>query len=167
MFRVFKAGRSGGRGTGSLRFLQDIVCQMNAAHPRLQHWKTKLKFVATSRRRGGGDGGGPEPAGVPLVPANGQFLAWQNRDSVYTSVRRFLAEQSLPPAIMRDSCVHRLISTIVMVASECTEVTEYVGLVSRLGQPWFSGDFEEDYDISSENSDHSLGDSQDSSDDSE
>lgn len=123
--------------------------------------------MAISRRRGSGDGGGPEPGGVPLVPSNGQLQAWQNRDCVYTSVRRFLAERSLPPSIMRDSCIHRLISTIVMVASECTDVTEYVGFHSMLGRPWFEDDSDEDYDISSENSDHSPGNSQDSSDDSE
>ena len=128
MFRVFKGGRSGGRATESLRFIQNIMCQLYYAADR--HglwWRLEVAFFADSRQYEGRD---PELGGQ-LVPFT---CAWHDWDSVYKCVEEFLAEWKFPGSVMYDSCVHRLISTIVMVAHECAGVTKHVEFDS-VGQP--------------------------------
>ncbi|KAL1847799.1 hypothetical protein Daus18300_013841 [Diaporthe australafricana] len=51
MFSVFKAGRTGGWGTGSLQFIQDIECRIDC--PRIScRWTPTVTFKADSEPHG-------------------------------------------------------------------------------------------------------------------
>lgn len=136
------------------------MCRMTlkASHTRLMHWEMKVNFVAVSKRRGGSKGRAFKPGGVPVVAGDGQPQAWQDRDSVYTCVREYLTD-GYPDPIMRRPCVNCLISTILMIANECIDITEHVGFRSA-GQPRFfpRGSDDEDYDYASEDPDYSQDD---------
>lgn len=124
-------------------------------------------FVAASKRRGGRKGRGSKPGGVPVVAGDGPPQVWPDRDSVYACVRSYLTD-GYPDSIMRRPCVNCLISTILMVANECIDITERVGFRSA-GQPRFflCGSDDEDFDFASEDPDYSAEDSDDSEEGSE
>lgn len=129
MFRVFKAGRSGDRGTGSLRFIQNVMCELHyTAEVGGLWWRLEVFFFANPGQRIDGNGT-LELEGVAF-----DSFCWHDWDSVYQCVREFLAEWTFPGSIMHNSCVHRLINTIVMVAHECPAVTKHVEFGS-VGQP--------------------------------
>lgn len=106
---MFKAGRSSGRGTGSLRFIRNITCK--SAH------MTKFKLYKVPKRNHTHDR-------VPDLGDDRDNCAWHDWEFVTNHVEDFLADRLFSRSFMRNSTTHRLVSTIVMVASECNDVTK-------------------------------------------
>lgn len=119
MFRVFKAGRTAGPGTGSLQFLRNVSCIHSCA--RESFWDLEAVFV------------------VPADPGSRNFLgceAWDihfavetkddflmtKRDHVYKCVEQATGVED----VLIETCLHRLVSTVVMVATECPGIVEEV-----------------------------------------
>lgn len=137
MFRTFKAGRKGGRGTGSLRFIRNIECQfVNVPTEQPGYWYMEFKLSKAPKRQNPHDGVGGHEDG-PCVAYYEENCAWHDWDFVITCVEKFLVDQEFPSSVMHESSIHRLVSTIVMVASECTAVTDGSGL-DTFGKLWAS-----------------------------
>lgn len=109
MFRMFKAGRIGGRGTGSLRFIRNIRCRSGNAMdfklykvPKPNHANERLRDLGDDRDK----------------------CAWHDWESVANYVEDFIVDRGFPAFFIHKSSVHQLIGAIVMVASECNGVTK-------------------------------------------
>lgn len=110
MFRMFKAGRSSGRGTGSLRFIRNIKC--NSPHMiNFRLSKVPKRNHADDRVRCLGD--------------DGDTCAWHDWEAVANYIGDSLVDRGYSNSIYCNSSIHRLVSTIVMVANECNDVTKY------------------------------------------
>lgn len=121
---MFKAGRSGGRGTGSLRFIRNIECHfpnIPTEYPGL--WFMEFDLSKAPKRQEAQDSVRGLEDG-PCVAYYEDNCAWHDWDFVITRVERFLADRDFPSYVMLESSIHRLVSTIVMVARECAGVTQ-------------------------------------------
>lgn len=132
---MFKAGRSGGRGTGSLGFMQNIECEFRNA-PRSSMMGFKLiKDPDRDRARYRDE----SPVVGPSVVYYGPTCAWDDWDTVTRYVGDFLEDRGYAGSVMRQSSIHRLISTIVMVASECIDDKKISEFDATTGKLWISG----------------------------
>lgn len=125
MFRAFKGGRSGGRGTGSLRFICDIQCRL-CKTTRYDCWKMWVTFGAASGRRTDvvecqEVQGGHRMAEITMV----HF--WHDLESIRDFFGSELLHcEKLPGRGMHEEYLNRLVSSVLMVASECIELTKGV-----------------------------------------
>lgn len=119
MFREFKAGRTGGRGTGSLQSIRHLTYRISSE----SFLALEVILIDTSKRRARkkkGRGCRSWEAHAGFKPKDERVL--QRWDLVYRLVEMSLGGE----AEMHDSGMRRLVSTIVMVANECPAVTKEV-----------------------------------------
>lgn len=134
---MFKAGRSSGRGTGSLRFIRNIECQfLNVPTEHPGYWLIEFDLSKAPKRQKSHDGVGRLEDG-PCVAYYEANCAWHDWEVVMRCVEKFLTDREFPSSVMHESSIHRLVSTIVMVASECTDVTDGSGF-DTFGKLWAS-----------------------------
>lgn len=125
MFRVFSAGGPEGRGSGSLRFVRRLLCEvMNVFDFGEGYWLLQISFGA----RGSCDECGYTVSGFgeQCFIRDNEGTAWHHWDSVYDHVDSMLHEQGRPGSTMEHESVHRFISTIVMIASECPDISKRI-----------------------------------------
>jgi hypothetical protein len=123
MFRVFKAGRSGGPGTGSLQFIRNLRCKQPCFSTRESFWMLEVAFMEISEGRGSVHRDcGDYDTRSSCRPRSAR--AWQDWDHVYRAVEKHIKKHPFlnSDTIMLETCVQRLISTAVMVATECPGV---------------------------------------------
>lgn len=123
MFRAFEAGRTGGRGTGSLQFIRDLKCEIiptsadsfrrvevcfmdfEGPHMVFDHascrnrWNRNVVFSRTGAQN------------------------WQDLLSVHRFVGKYLKDVL---GVTDGRCVWHLLSTVVMVAKECPGATKEI-----------------------------------------
>lgn len=112
MFRMFKAGRTGGRGTGSLGLIRNITYRstyLMEFHlykvPKRNHANDRVRDLEEERDN----------------------CAWHDLESVANYVEDFMVDRGFSTSLRHRSSVHHLISTIVMIASECNDVSQDSG----------------------------------------
>ncbi|KAG8158243.1 hypothetical protein KVR01_012004 [Diaporthe batatas] len=122
MFRVFKAGRVEGRpGTGSLQFLRDISFTQDCGTTRQSFDTLQVIFSVPDGRHT------LKQASCTVWDKCSAFRTtkghlMKKRDHVYKRVAKALQDR----AAMSETCVGRLISTVLMVANECPGVIREV-----------------------------------------
>lgn len=135
MFRVFKAGGTGGRGTGSLRFVRDMQFRLRETIHNA-FWQMRVTIEAVPTRGEGND--------LSTVSRNGLRLAegavthfWLDRESLREYFEReLLLDDELPWILMNhQEYLRRMTSTVLMVTSESIEFTDGVQ-----GHVWTAAD---------------------------
>lgn len=106
---MFKAGRTSGRGTGSLRFIRNITCKCP--------YKIEFRLSKVSKRNHAHDR-------VRDLGDDRDNCAWHDWESVANCVGDFSIDRGFSRRFMHKASVQRLVSIIVMVASECIDATK-------------------------------------------
>lgn len=139
MFRVFKAGRTDGRGTGSLRFIRNIQCRLyEAIHYDCWHmWVTFEVF--SEQEQGKGIVECAEDRDGLGVAERGVLYFWRD----LASIRRFfdcelVKDNEFPGMDLDEESLHRLVTSALMMARECIQLTKGVqGFVwAAVDQRW-------------------------------
>lgn len=129
MFRVFKAGGSGGgRGTGNnLQFIRNLSCAL--VGNRESFWEMEVVLAAATNRRTRRSDTCEEWDVHFCRKIKYGHRAFRNRDAIYKFVKKQLGSSVMgDEPVMHESCIQRLISTIVMVATECPGIIGYFHL---------------------------------------
>ncbi|POS78334.1 hypothetical protein DHEL01_v203264 [Diaporthe helianthi] len=124
MFRVFKAGRSAGPGTGSLQYLRNITCLQSCGSTGQSFWELEAMFLVPNKpgHRKYYLGCADWDSHLGLKPRKEHVL--DNRKTVHACVAKALRDKQ--SEVMHETCVQRLISTVVMIATECPGVVKEV-----------------------------------------
>lgn len=125
MFREFKAGRTGGRGTGSLQHIRHLACRMRSGSTE-RPLSLRVALIDSAYPRGFRrifrQGWGSH---TRYRPEDARVL--QDWDLVHKLVEKCLSGEK----DLYESDMHRLISITVMVANECPSVTKEIHFHSR------------------------------------
>ncbi|KAK2609417.1 hypothetical protein N8I77_002914 [Diaporthe amygdali] len=131
MFRVFKAGGAGVHGSGNLRFLRQLFCHCESDFDCEEyHWLLEVAFERPGRCDEEEE---EEEADIPVdfgdessITIDQENTVWHDWDSVYEWVENELHQEGLPCSTMEHESVHRFITTIVMIARECPDVSKEI-----------------------------------------
>jgi hypothetical protein len=125
MFRVFKASRTGGPGTGSLRFMRNVMTRIHPGPTDTIMCLSITLFALPDRfprntvalRVYGSDSGSGQS----------ETYDWRDWGFVYEKVKENLIQfDEIDEIFMPMTCVRRFIATIVMIATECPGATEQI-----------------------------------------